>query len=64
MSLEELIAMCESKQKSLADYKKIRKLIGEEYEKLRKEDQDVLGDYLEFLDLTIDMLEGEGVYGK
>lgn len=62
MSLEELIALCESKQESLEDYKEIRKLIGKEYDKLNKSDQRVLGEYLEFLELTIDMLEGEGVF--
>lgn len=63
MSLAELIELCESKQNTLDDYKKIRTIVEAEYDKMGEEEQYVLGESLEFLDMTIDMLEGQGVYG-
>lgn len=39
MTLKEMIKLCESKQKSLEDYKAIRKIIEKEYDKLSEEEQ-------------------------
>ena len=64
MTLKEMIKLCESKQKSLEDYKAVRDIIGKEYDKLSEEEKYILGDHMEFLELTIDILEGEGFYGK
>lgn len=59
MSLDEMIKLCEKKQKTLKDYKSSRELIEKEYDKLSEPEQYILGEYLEFLELRIDMLERE-----
>lgn len=59
MSLDEMIKLCEKKQKTLKDYKSARELIEKEYDKLSEPEQYILGEYLEFLELRIDMLERE-----
>lgn len=40
----------------MEDYEAIKQLIEKEYDKLSETDQYILGEYLEFLELTIDML--------
>ena len=56
MKLEEMIKLCNSKQKSLEDYKAVRDLLEKENEKLSESDQYILGDHMEFLVLTIELM--------